>query len=152
MQQRNFYKITDKMWDEIESWSEGHYTDLKFEWNFQPIATFLSMIDKRTKAHIDFCDGEVQTKVEIPEANDSVELRFKFEEHVTTPMELVVSCYKENVDYITNLIKNELRNVDKIDFVNELVSSIKNDPKVIKADDDGYEDKWKVICVDDRLN
>jgi hypothetical protein len=154
MQQRDFYIITDKMWNEIEAWSEGHHTDLKFEWTFASVATFLGVIDKKTKAHIDFCDGEVQTKIEIPKEDDpkSVELRFKFEEQVTTPMELVVSCYKENVDYVTNLIKNELKNIDRIDYVSELTSSIRNDPKVIKTDDDGYEDKWKVTCVDDRLN
>jgi translation elongation factor EF-G len=151
LRERDFYKITDKMWKEIEKWSEGHNVELKFNWTFAPIATFLEVIDDNTKAHIDFCDGDVQTKIDIPKENDSVELRFQFKEHVTTPMELIVSCYKENVDYVTNLLKDEIKNINRIDFVSELASSIKNDPKVIKVDDDGYNDEYKVTCLDERL-
>jgi hypothetical protein len=74
LRERDFYKITDKMWKEIEKWSEGHNVELKFDWDFESIAIFLTVRDQNTEAYIDFCDGKVQKKIDIPKDRKTVEI------------------------------------------------------------------------------
>lgn len=137
---RKRYKITDSMWDEIEKWADGHNPDIKFKWEFQPVADFLEVIDKNTNARIVFADDNVQSVIAIPEDKSTVVVESKalsIEELLVEQKTIYISYYPEKKQEVDKLIAEVSLDIDQGRFngkdSDDIVWTFKNSPLIINA-------------------